>query len=247
MVGSGISARQVDDVLDEMEMIVRNHGLSKFYFVDDNLLAMEDWCRDFLKRKLERGLDFSFVVQTRIDAINEELVREGAENGLVCVSTGVEVMNQHALDKMRKKITVEQIYEKIALLKRYGVAPSLNFIIGFEWETEADWQKMYDLIKDNFAGQVKLNILTPLPNTFIYRQAKARGLIGDKYEYILNMGDLYFELIVNMTNEPDERLWYWYNKINSVATRKVVFPASERYLNKLAEHYYQRFPPGKRL
>ena len=247
MVGSGLSIRPVDNVLDEMEMVVRDYGLRKFYFVDDSLLVMRDWYRDFLKQKRERGLDFNFIIQARIDAIDEELVREGAENGLVCISAGVESVDQAALDKMRKQISIELVLEKIALVKRYGLAFSANFIIGFEWETETDWQEMHDFIRDNLAGQAKLNILTPLPNTFIYKQAKARNLIGDEYEYILKMGDLYFELMVNMTAEPDERLRYWYNKINAIASRDVAFPVSERYLTKLADHYYKRFPSEKRL
>lgn len=247
MVGSGLSVRSVDDVLDEMEMIIKDYSLSKFYFVDDSLLVLKKWYRDFLKRKRERELEFNFVIQARIDAIDEELVREGKKNGLTCICTGVESISQLALDKMRKRITIEKVHEKIALVRRYGLELSVNFMIGFDWETEADWQNMHDFIRDNLAGQVKLNILTPLPNTFIYEQAKERGLVGNEYEYILKMGDLYFELVVNMTNLPDEKLRYWYDKIQALASRKIAFPASERYLTKLAEHYYRRFPLEKRL
>lgn len=247
MVGSGLSIRPVDDVLNEMEMVINDYGLSKFYFVDDSLLVMRDWYRDFLKRKRDRGLECNFIIQSRIDAIDEELVRGGADNGLVCVSAGVESVNQVALDKMRKQIKVEEIMAKIALVKRFGLAFSANFIIGFEWETEADWQEMYNFIQDNLPGQVKLNILTPLPNTFIYRQAKERGLIGDEYEYIKKMGDLYFELMVNMTSMPNERLLHWYHEIQTVASRDIAFPTSKRYLSKLAAHYYQRFPEEKRF
>lgn len=247
MVGSGLSVRSVNDVLDEMEMVIRDHGLMKFYFVDDSLLVMTEWYRDFLRRKRERGLDFKFVVQARIDAIDEELVSVGAENGLVCISTSVESVDQAALDKMRKRITVEQVLEKMALVRQHGLAFSANFIIGFEWETETDWQEMFNFIQDNLPGQVKLNILTPLPNTFIYKQAKERGLIGDEYEYIRKMGDLYFELVVNMTTMPDEKLLEWYRRINAVASRDIALPVSKRYLTKLADHYYQRFPAEKRF
>lgn len=248
MVGSGISIRSIDDVLGEIEMVIKNYGLNKFYFVDDNLLLIKDWYQSFLRRRKERGLDFSFVVQARIDSITEEAVREGVKNGLVCVSVGVEVVSQSALDKIRKRITIEQVKEKIALLDSYGVAFSANFIIGFDWETEDDYRQMFDFIKDNnLASRAKLSYLTPLPNTLIYRQAKERDLIGDEYEYILEMGDLYWELILNLTSMPDETLRYWYDKISDMAHRKIVFPTSEKYLNKLADHHYRRIKEEKRL
>ncbi len=247
MVGNGLSTRSHEDVLDEMEWVINVHGITKFYFVDDSLLVMRDWYRALLKRKRERGLDFRFIVQARIDAIDEELVREGVENGLICISTGVESTTQFALDKMRKQVTIEEVKAKIALVKRYGLAFNANMIIGFEWETEAYWQEMLEFIERLLPGQVKLNILTPLPSTTIYQQAKRRGLIGDEWEYIKRMGDLYFELIVNMTSEPDEKLLEWYERIKKVSSRDVAFPVSERYLTKLADHYYRRYPEEKRL
>src|SRR5258708_5259340 len=115
-------------------------------------------------------------------------------------------------------------------------------IIGFEWETQAYWREMADFIQTILPGKAKLNILTPLPSTTIYQQAKRRGLIGDEWEYIKKMGDLYFELIVNMTSEPNEKLLEYYEKIRATASRDVAFPVSDKYLRKLADHYYRRYP-----
>ena len=247
MVGNGLSVRSVEDVLDEMEWVVRDHGINKFYFVDDSLLVMRDWYRSFLKGKRERGLDSKFIIQARIDAIDEELVQEGVENGLICISTGVESTTQFALDKMRKSVTLEEVQAKIALVKKYGLAFNANMIIGFEWETETYWKEMLGFIEAVVPGQAKLNILTPLPSTTIYQQAKRRGLIGDEWDYIQKMGDLYFELIVNMTPESDEKLLEWYERIKAVSSRDVAFPLSDRYLSKLADHYYNRYPEERRL
>lgn len=247
MVGSGLSIRPVKNVLNEMEMVVKEYGISKFYFVDDSLLVMRDWFRALLKEKRDRKLNFTFVIQSRVDSIDQELVEQGAENGLVCISTGVESVNQVALDTMRKRMKIDEVFEKMALVKKYGVSFFANFIIGFEWETESYWEEMYNFIKEILPGQVKLNILTPLPNTLIYRQAKDRGLIEDEFEYIKRVGDLYFEIVVNMTRESDEKLWSWYKKIDAIASRNVIFPTSERYLTKLSDRYYQRYPEEKRL
>jgi radical SAM superfamily enzyme YgiQ (UPF0313 family) len=247
MVGNGLSVRSEEDVLDEMEWVINVHGIDKFYFVDDSLLVMRDWYRNLLKRMGERGIKCRFIVQARIDAIDEELVKEGVAHGLICISTGVESTSQMALDKMRKQTTVEQILEKLELVKRYGLAFNANMIIGFEWETEESWREMDDFIQRVMPGQVKLNLLTPLPSTTIYSQAKKNGLIGDEWEYIKRMGDLYFELMVNSTVESDETLLKWFEIIRAKGSRDVAFPISERYLKMLKDRHFERFPEEKRL
>lgn len=248
MVGNGLSVRNEEDVLDEMAWVINVHGIDKFYFVDDSLLVMRDWYRNLLKRMRERGIKCRFIVQARIDAMDEELVAEGKDHGLICISTGVESMSELQLKEMRKQVTPAQILEKIDLVvARYGLAFNANMIIGFEKEDETYWQDMFNFVADVLPGKVKLNILTPLPSTTIYQQAKRRNLIGDEWEYIKRMGDLYFELMVNMTAQPDAKLLEWYEKIRAIASRDIAFPLSERYLKMLKAHHYERFPEHKRL
>ena len=106
---------------------------------------------------------------------------------------------------------------------------------------------MFNFVAGVLPGKVKLNILTPLPSTTIYQQAKRRNLIGDEWEYIKRMGDLYFELMVNMTAQPNAKLLDWYEKIRAIGSRDVPFPVSKRYLNMLKAHHFERFPEHKRL
>ena len=248
MVGNGLSVRSEEDVLDEMEWVINVHGINKFYFVDDSLLVMRDWYRNLLKRMRERRIKCRFIVQARIDAMDEELVAEGKDHGLICISTGVESMSELQLKEMRKQVTPAQILEKIDLVvTRYGLAFNANMIIGFEKEDETYWQDMFNFVADVLPGKVKLNILTPLPSTTIYQQAKRRNLIGDEWHYIQGMGDLYFELMVNMTAQPDAKLLDWYEKIRAIGSRDIAFPISERYLKMLKAHHFERFPELKRL
>ena len=248
MIGHGVHLRSPDAVLDEMEWIINNYKLRKFYFVDDNLLGTSEWFYEFLKRKKERGIDCKFVVQARMGDINEEIVQAGYDNGLVCISSGIESVSQKTLDLVRKKTTLSEIEEKIKLVHGTKVTLSVNFIIGFSWETEDDYRELISFIKENdLAKSANMHFLTPLPRTTIYKEAKEKGVIKDEWEYIKNVPDLYWQLYVNMTKMPDEVLQHWFDELLELCHRNVAFPVSEKYLSKLAEHYYKRVPERKRL
>ncbi|MHB8972899.1 MAG: B12-binding domain-containing radical SAM protein [Pirellulaceae bacterium] len=248
MVGHGIHLRSPAAVLDEMEWIMTHYNLPRFYFVDDNLFGTSPWFYDFLAQKAERGLKCTFVVQARMADINEKILQAGYDNGLICISSGIESVSQHTLDLVRKHTTLQEIEEKIALVHSTPVALSVNFIIGFPWETEADYLELTHFIQRNdLTHRANMHFLTPLPKTTIYAEAKRNGLIRDEWEYIKNVPDLYWQLYVNLTQMPDEVLQHWFDKLLELCHRKIAFPVSERYLSKLAGHYYKRVPENKRV
>jgi len=47
--------------------------------------------------------------------------------------------------------------------------------------------------------------------------------------------------------KPNETLRYWYKKIQDLSFRKIAFPRSEKYRNKLADHYYERIDDEKKV
>ncbi|MEO5374004.1 MAG: B12-binding domain-containing radical SAM protein [Alphaproteobacteria bacterium] len=230
-MGDGIGAVDPGVVMDEIQYIIENHGLRRFYFVDENFMQVKKYFFSFLKEKERRGLDFQFVAQSRIDEIDAERLEAGRHNGLICVSTGVESASQTVLDAIDKGISVAQTERAIALLRKHGVRPAINLIIGFEEETESDYRAMIDFVDRNqLSDCIKLSYLTPLPATRIYDRARERGLIVDEYEYIRGLNNLYWELVVNMTSMPDATVRHYYDAITGGRKRPRRLPASEKYL-----------------
>ncbi len=248
MLGHGFSVRSPDAVLDEMAYIMDRHGLGKFYFVDDNVFGLNEWFRDFIRRKQQRRMDFKFVIQARMDAIEEEICKVAMDNGLICISTGIEGVTQEILDRINKEIKLDDIKKKIRMVDRIGIPLSTNLIIGFPWETEDYYRKMIEFMKDfRLEKRVNMHYLTPLPKTVIYHQAIKMGLIKDEWDYIRNVGNLYWELYLNMTKLPDDVLIHWFKEMLDLAHRDIVFPVSEKYQSKLGKKYYDRVPQSRRI
>lgn len=235
-MGDGISFRSVGDVLDEISYIMDNYDIRRFYFVDENFLQYKKYFLQFIEEKNRRGLVFDMYAQSRIDEIDDDRCRIGVENGLQVIGTGIESVSPDTLQDIQKKISIEQAEEAIARMKRYGIRPHINLIIGFPSDTEESYKGMLDFIERNaLYGQVKLHYLTPLPSTVLYEDVKRQGLIVDEFEYIRNLGSLYWNLVVNLTNMPDETLHYYYQKISDIGKREFFVPKSERYTKQMNE------------
>ncbi len=75
--------------------------------------------------------------------------------------------------------------------------------------------------------------MTPLPSTRLYQETIEKGFIKDEFGYIKNLGDLYWEQMINLTSLPDDVLDYYYQKISHIGQKDVVYPKSKMYLEQI--------------
>lgn len=237
--GQGVSVREPDDVLDEIKFIQDNYDMKKFFFIDENFFQSRKFFKGFIKGKRERGMDFTFIAQSRIDSFDRDLCIEARDNGLTCISFAIESASQETLDRINKKTNIKDIEHKLDMLYELGIRFTTEFIIGFEWDTIKGYGDLIDFMKKNkLEGRTKLSYLTPLPSTQVYKEALDKRLIKDEFKYIKDtIQDLYWERIINFTKFPDEVLDFYYQKISKIGERKVSYPKSEKYLKKIKKIY----------
>ncbi len=233
-MGAGLSFRSAGTVLDEIEVMMARYDFRKFYFVDENFLQNKSFFYEFLNEKQRRKLAFSFIAQGRIDAVDGELCKAGSKGGLICISTGIESASQKTLDRINKKTKIEEIEDKIKLMHDYNIEVAANFIIGFPWDTEDDYEAMINfIVRNRLERKAKISYLCPLPGTRIYMDLVKRGVIKDEYNYIKSLGNLYWERMINLTNMPDAVLDSYYQQLFRLGQRMMASPKSEKYVSKL--------------
>ena len=235
---NGLSAKTPDMILDEIGEISNQYGWNHFYFADENFIISKAHFRALMKRKKQRGMNFTFGGQCRIDTIDEDICKWGSENGFSMVGMGIESANSLTLKKMGKGVTLGVIERSLELLRKYQISVSCNFILGFAWDSEQDYINLISFIERNsLERQGKVCYLTPLPGTRLWKQCIQEGKIKDEWGFIKNLGNLFYERTINFTNLPDEVLDYYFQTITDMVQRPVQHPKSKQFLAKISVLY----------
>jgi len=232
----GLGVRDPDLIIDEISEIIQKYRLKKFYFIDENFLELKFFFKKFINTIIKRKIDFSFIAQCRVDAIDEERCQLGSDNGLRVITLGIESVNQNTLNRINKGIKVRDIEKKISLLRKYNILPFINLMIGFPYDTEDDYLKMINFIIDNGLENCgKVAYVTPLPGTKMWVECIQKGYIKNEFDFIKKMGNLYVERMINLTNLSDAIVDHYYKEVAQLLKRRnMLYPKSKKYLEKMS-------------
>lgn len=175
MFGRGYRVRNPHKVVDEMEMLHNKYGESQFTFYDDaftinrnHTIAM---CQDILDRKLKVEWD----CETRVDAVDKELLEIMHKAGCITVWFGVESGSTKILEKMHKKINREQVKDAFKMAQKAGMMTIASAVIGFPGETEETAWETINFINSLNPDDIGCYIATPYPGTPMYEEVVKNG------------------------------------------------------------------------
>ena len=137
-------SKSPDRVVEEIAELRERYGVPTFSVVDD-ILDMR-YFKSVLPMLTEArlGADFFWEVKANLTA---EHVRQLRDAGVVFIQPGIESLNDHVLDLMRKGTTGFRNIELLKWCKEYGVKPLWNLLYGFPGETASDYAETVELIE----------------------------------------------------------------------------------------------------
>ncbi|MCP4366372.1 MAG: B12-binding domain-containing radical SAM protein [Planctomycetes bacterium] len=125
--------RSAENVFEEILELYTEHGIRYLYFADANFFGPG---RQGKRRALQLAdlmiknkLDITFGLECRANDVEEESLSRLVQAGLREVFLGVESGSQRVLDRFKKNLTTETNERAVKLLRRYGIEPSLGFIM----------------------------------------------------------------------------------------------------------------------
>ncbi len=106
--------------------------------------------------------------------MTERIIDAVAELPKVCEYFNIPVQagDNAVLERMRRGYTIEEYREKVELIRRKvpGVAITTDVIVGFCGETDQEFQRTYDLVRDLEFDKVHVAAYSPRPGTIAYRK-----------------------------------------------------------------------------
>jgi radical SAM superfamily enzyme YgiQ (UPF0313 family) len=165
--------RQVQQVAEEIAADDQPYAV----FVDNNLGSRPDYLRELCRalRPLKKIWSAALTIDVTDDP---ELVREMALAGCTGVFIGFESLNEGNLAAARKRTPAPEDYaRRVAILHRYGIQVNGSFVLGFDHDGPEVFADTVAWIERNRLECATFHILTPYPNTPLYRQLESQGRI----------------------------------------------------------------------
>jgi magnesium-protoporphyrin IX monomethyl ester (oxidative) cyclase len=175
-------ARSPENVLDEIEHLVRRYEIHHFAIVDDNFLLSRKRARRILQGIIDRNLQIKFITPNGLSVrtLDDELVRLLKDAGALEISIAVESGSDFIRnDVYNKKISSEQIYRVIESCRRHRLPVRAFFMIGAPGESDTTIKESLQMMR-RIKVPAYINITTPYKGTKLYDYCLERGNIREE-------------------------------------------------------------------
>lgn len=175
-LGKIFRARSAKNVVDEMTEC-QKMGIQEIFIYDDTFGVNQQRVLDICLEIKKRGLNIAWDVRTRVDTIDEEVLKAMIEANCQRIHYGVEAGTQKILNVLRKEITLEQVKKAFKITKKVGIETVSYFMFGSPTETKEDIFQTIRFMKKLNPDYVHITITTPFPATDLYKMALEEKIV----------------------------------------------------------------------
>lgn len=188
MFGHKYRYRSPEDVLAEIDELVKTLHIEDLYLNDDQFLANKERAIKILDGLIERNYGITLDAPNGLSPwmMDEEIIMKLKKAGFSNIFIAIESGNQWVLDNIiNKPVKLDDIPAKVEMLRRNGLKVSVALVIGCfsekHVETIPQMQDSFDYVEKLDVEEVSVSVLTPHAGSSAYDIGKKRGLIDDKY------------------------------------------------------------------
>ncbi len=176
--GAAWRARSAANVADEVEALVKDHGIEAVRFWDDNFMgpgqrgreAAEDLAHELIRRRATGLPQVRFSFECRVTDVDPDLFRLLKEAGLHRLFLGVEAMSQRQLDFFNKKVSVEDNRRALRVVEELGLDVVIGMIMFDPDTTMAELDANLSFLRESFGGwgAVRTKVARPWNRLEVY-------------------------------------------------------------------------------
>lgn len=204
--GKYLRLRSIDNVIEELKSIKRNHDFSNFLFRDSNFLIKKDWVLEFLKRYKDE-IHTPFYCNAIASLLDEELVKALKDSGCFLLGFGVESgIESYRMNILNKKVTDKQIHRASDLLRRYGLPFYTTNMLGLPGEDLQAALKTIELNRKIRPTTSWYALYTPYPGEALTEYAKQNGYLKETRLSLKNSSSYNRSLLVQKDIRQIENL-----------------------------------------
>ncbi|MCX6043813.1 MAG: radical SAM protein [Chloroflexi bacterium] len=203
---NSVRVRSAENIVAELEYLV-SLGIHNIHMYADLFTVNREHVINLCNLIIERKLNIAWMCNSRVDYVDEEMLRLMGKAGCWMISWGIESANEQILKRARKGYKKEQAFKALKWSKAAGIMNWGYFIIGLPGETEESIRETIDYAKQLPLDIALFHIAAPYPGTpFFYEVVENNWFRpGTKWEEV----DMDKSTVLDYGNISAERLEYW--------------------------------------
>ena len=201
--GAKVRRRSPENIVAEIKECVEKYNIKNFLFWSDIFNIDKDWTMKLCQAIIDSGLKITWSANTRADTADLEMAEMMYNSGCRLVSIGVESGSQYMLEKMGKKITLNDVRRTVKVFKKAKIRIYNYFVIGLPWETEETVEETIKFAIELNSDFISFYTATPLPGSRFYDYALEHNLFDKETSF----ENAYYYPAVNTHNLSRERVF----------------------------------------
>ena len=143
------------------------YGSKKFKDIDEEAFI------ELLKKVSEITKPINLTIpDIRVDLVTDNILKAIARYTNGWIYYGIESGSPRILKKMRKGISIDDIFEAVEMARKHGVKVAGSFIVGYPGEEEDDFQASLEIADELMLDDYFVSIAEPIPGTALAEEVK---------------------------------------------------------------------------
>lgn len=202
-VNKNAPLRPVKNVIDEIKRL----KTKQLIFFDPNFFQAREYCLEIMEELSKMKIKWAANATIELTQ-DKKLLESASKSGCAGVLLGLESINEKSLQSARKTFNKpEKFKESIKILHDYKIFTHACFILGFDDDTEEDLLTLPDQIEYLGLDLARFAILTPVPNSELYKRLESESRIITKDWTLYDQNYAVFQP-KNMTPQRLEEIYH---------------------------------------
>lgn len=182
--GKYVRFRSVDNVMREIRAVIEGdaHGRLRYIRFDDDILTLDRTWFEELARRYRDEVDLPFICNSRVNLLDEGMVRLLAEAGCSVVCMGIESGNEEIRrEVLGRRMSDADIIKAFRLCREHGIKTVSTNMVSLPGE---DLPALLDTIKLNARARphcMQVSTYHPYPNTRLYGYCEKKGYLSGRH------------------------------------------------------------------
>jgi radical SAM superfamily enzyme YgiQ (UPF0313 family) len=182
LLGHKVRMKSPGQIINELDTLYKLNWRGSIFIVDDNFIGNKNEVKESLLPNMKTWMQahkypFTFNTETSVNlADDNELMALMVETGFTSTFIGIETPEEQSLHDCNKVQNKNRnMLDNVRSIQKAGLQVSAGFIVGFDSDTSAVFQRQIDFIQKSGIVTAMVGLLNAPRNTKLYRQLEAEG------------------------------------------------------------------------